>query len=136
MDLYAENVLEHYRHPRNKGTLDTATISNAEKNWSCGDEVTVHLQIKNDVIHDVQWEGAGCAISQAAMSLLSEKLENMKIEDAATLQPQDVLQLLGVPVSQRRLQCALIGLHTLKNALHKQNGEQEEGWMDTVEMMN
>jgi len=136
MDLYAENVLDHYRHPRNQGKLDSTTISHSEKNWSCGDEVTVHLQIEDDVIRDVRWEGAGCAISQAAMSLLSEKLIGMKVDAAMALKQKEIFEFLGVPISPRRYQCALIGLHTFKNAMHKQKGESAEGWTDTAKMMN
>ena len=133
MDLYAENVLDHYRHPRNQGTLKDATVSHAEKNWSCGDEITMHLRIEDGVIRTVRWEGTGCAISQAAMSLLSEKLEGVTLKKAAELQQKDIFRLLGVPISPRRLQCALIGLHTLKNALRKERGEPPHGWMDTAE---
>lgn len=134
MDIYAENVLDHYRHPRNKGKPPQVTVSHEEKNESCGDEVTIHLQIENDVIRSVRWEGTGCAISQAAMSLLSEKLEGMSKENTEALRQSDVFKLLGVPIGPRRYQCALIGLLALKNALHTLKSEPVQHWADTIEI--
>jgi len=134
MDIYAENILEHFRHPRNKGTLTGATVKHEEANHACGDTVAISLQIKNGKILRTQWEGTGCAISQAAMSLLSERLVGMNIETAAQLHKKDVLELLGIPVSTRRMKCALLCLHTLKNALHIAEGGKTQNWLDTVEI--
>ncbi|NOS67047.1 MAG: iron-sulfur cluster assembly scaffold protein [Candidatus Peribacteraceae bacterium] len=133
MDLYAENILDHYRHPRCKTRLPSPTVTHDEVNLSCGDAVTLDLLINGDHLQEIGWEGGGCAISQAAMSLLSEKLQGESLEDVESLKKEDVYELLGVPVGPRRTKCALLGFHTLKNALRKFHGEQSQGWMDTVE---
>lgn len=118
MDLYAENVLDHYRHPRNKEALPHPTISHREENASCGDDLTVDLEIENGIIVAVGWNGNGCAISQAAMSLLSEEICGKSVKELARLEPNDVLQLLKVPVGPRRIKCALLSLEAVKNALN------------------
>jgi len=134
MDLYAENILDHFKHPRNKGVLANATQEHKEVNLSCGDELTLQLVIEGDTIKKLQWEGTGCAISIGAMSILSEELNGMTVEEASGLSMNDVKKLLGVPISQRRLKCAMLCLHTLKNALHKFREEPEQGWSATIEI--
>jgi nitrogen fixation NifU-like protein len=133
MDLYAENILDHSKHPRNTGRLAKATVTHAEENLSCGDSLTLDLAIDGGKIVSVRWEGTGCAISQAGMSLLSEELAGMPLKDAGALTKDDVLALLGVPVGTRRMKCALLGLHTLKNALRIHQKEKPESWTATID---
>jgi len=134
MDVFAENILDHFRHPKNKGRLAEATVEHEEANHACGDALTMYLQLENGRILDIKWEGTGCAISQAAISLLSEKLMGMHANTAAQLRKQDILDMLGIPVSTRRMRCALLCLHTLKNALHVAGGEETQSWLSTVEI--
>lgn len=133
MDLYAENILDHYKHPRHTGHLSRA-VSHREENISCGDDLTIDLVIDDGVIADLKWRGEGCAISQAAMSLLSEELIGMSVADAEALKPDEVYSLLGVPIGPRRFKCALLGLHTLKNALRAAHGEPAQSWLETVSL--
>ncbi len=119
MDIYAEQVLDHYRHPRGKTSLPHPTVSHTEKNVSCGDSLTIELQIEDDRIAAVGWSGEGCAISQAGMSLLSEILTGMTTLEAAELQPEKIFELLGVPIGPRRMKCALLSLEALQNAVRK-----------------
>ena len=136
MDVYAENVLDHYRQPRNKCSamcnLQSA-ISHTEENLSCGDTITVHLVIEEDHITSISWDGTGCAISQAAMSMLSEELAEKTLIEIEGLTPQNVYDLLGVPIGPRRTKCALLGLHTLNNALRKHMGKEVQSWTETLE---
>ena len=134
MDVYAENILDHFRHPRNKGVIANPNTKHEEANHACGDTITIYLQVENAKILRIQWEGTGCAISQAAMSLLSEKLVGMNTETATHLHKKDVLELLGIPVSTRRMKCALLCLHTLKNALRIAEGKEIQNWLSTVEI--
>lgn len=133
MDLYAENILEHYRAPQNKGEIQEASVTHREANYACGDEVTLQLKIKNGHIADITWQGTGCAISQAGMSMLSEEVKGMPLEEARALRQKDVYDLLGIPVSPRRFKCALICLHTLKNAINTYCNEPVQGWMKTMD---
>lgn len=136
MDLYAENILDHYRAPRGKLAVGNWQLASThtESNPACGDEITVGMNIRDGCIEEMQWDGAGCAISQAAMSMLSEELAGKTTDTIDRMQKEDVLALLGVPISARRLKCALLGLHTLKNALHKVRGEMEQDWNATMEL--
>ena len=76
--------------------------------------------VKNDIIEDVKFSGSGCAISQAAASLLTEKMIKKAVKKALALEPKDVLELLGITLSPNRLKCGLLSLETFKSALrHK-----------------
>lgn len=132
MDLYAENILDHYRHPRHKTLVEGATVSHEEINTSCGDGVTVHLRFKGDVIDAIGWDGQGCAISQAGMSILADELAGKTVGDIDVLSADSVKILLGVPVGIRRAKCAFLGLHALKNAMHGYRGEGLQGWEVTL----
>lgn len=136
MDLYAENILEHYRNPRGKGTGNSkqGTVTHSEANVSCGDELTVSLLIESNVIRRITWDGIGCAISQAAMSMLSEELENVTLSSVEGLSKDNIYDLLGIPVSTRRMKCALLCLHAVKNALRKATGFAPQSWLETVEI--
>ena len=134
MDLYAENILDHYRNPRGQKKLADPSVIHREENTSCGDELTIELKIENDIITEMTWTGTGCAISQAAISLLSEEVEGIKIEEANHLSKEKIEALLGVPVGIRRMKCALLCLHTLKNTLRKYVGEEAQSWTKTSEV--
>ncbi len=132
MDLYAENILEHYRHPRHRGVLPGASVEHEERNVSCGDTLTVRLQIDDGRIVALGWEGAGCAISQAAMSIVGETLIGLSPDAAAVLSARDVRALLGVPIGTRRAKCAFLCLHALQNALHALRTEPAQDWATTL----
>ena len=132
MDIYADNILDHYRHPRNAGALAMPSVRWNEVNVSCGDSLTLFMRIENDTIAEVRWEGTGCAISQAAMSLLSEELPGMTLSDAQAIVPSHVRDLLGVPVGTRRIKCAFLCLHALKNAIRSIKKVEPQDWAGTL----
>lgn len=138
MDLYAENILDHYRHPRGKFPNPETKIRNGithtEHNPSCGDSLTVGITTENGVITDVAWDGEGCAISQASMSMLAEELTGKRTEEIHGMSKAQMMEMLGVAIGPRRVKCALLGLHTLKNTLRiaKKNGPQT--WLETLEV--
>ncbi len=118
MSLYQDCILDHYRNPRNHGTLLRATHRASTNNPVCGDKLQMDLIVKNDIIEDARFSGAGCAISQASASLLTETLKKKTSADARAIKPADILKLLGVPLSPNRLKCGLLSLETLKKALN------------------
>ncbi len=132
MDLYAENILEHFRNPQHKVALVSPDVTHEEINVSCGDKVTVMLKIANGAITEIGWQGEGCAISQAGMSLLSEGLPGMSLEEVVTLARSDIDALLGVPVGARRFKCALLCIHAVKNACRIYQKLPPQSWLDTV----
>lgn len=117
MDVYRQKILDHYRHPRNFGSLAKATHTSHVDNPLCGDEVTLRLRVRAGKIEGVAFEGAGCAISTAATSLLTEQLQGATLASGQRISADDTLRLLGAPVSPARRKCALLGWTALQQAL-------------------
>lgn len=115
--LYRDFILDHYRNPRNAGTIENADASFEDINPLCGDKVRMDLRIRDGVIEDVKFKGRGCAISQASTSLLTEEIKGKKIADIDRIGKDEVLANLGINISAARLKCALLGLKVLKQAL-------------------
>jgi nitrogen fixation protein NifU and related proteins len=118
-DIYKENILDHYRNPRNKTTLTNPTHKQTEKNPLCGDELTLYLNIENNLIKEISFQGSGCAISQASMSLLTEHLQGMDITEALKLTTEDANKILGISVNYTRQKCASLALKALHKAVEK-----------------
>ncbi|TSC84687.1 MAG: nitrogen fixation protein NifU [Parcubacteria group bacterium Gr01-1014_13] len=118
MDIYSETILDHYQHPHHAGSISNPTIKVTEDNPLCGDKISLELTIKNGVVEDLGFVGTGCAISQAAMSLLADEIGGKKISSLKKLKAAKVYDLLHVPISPGRVKCALLGLSTLKKALN------------------
>lgn len=132
MDIYAENILDHSKHPHHRGVLEDASVTHTENNPSCGDTVTLTLQIDGNRITDIGWTGDGCAISQASMSILSNEVIGKTLQEVRQLNPETIKTLLGVPVGTRRLKCALLSMHTVQNAVHTFQNEPLQTWHETV----
>lgn len=134
MDIYADNILDHYRHPRLTGELKDASTTHHEANPSCGDELTIDLIIDKDIIKKIAWRGSGCAISQGATSMLAEELEGKTVKEIEEMHPKTIYDLLGVDVGPSRFKCALLSLHTLKNAIRSYKNLPRQSWVETVEL--
>ncbi len=124
--LYREVILDHYRNPRNKGTLDPADYSYEDTNPLCGDEVRIDLRIDGERIADVKFSGRGCAVSQASASILTEMVQGQPLAEVKALTKDDLLEELGIPVSPARMKCALLGLKVLKAGLYGVERAQDE----------
>lgn len=126
-DMYQEVILQHYRAPRNFGPLPDADLTGEESNPLCGDHITLRLKLDADrrAIADVRFEGDGCAISVASTSMLTEKLKGKSLESAGTMRREDVLALLGIPLSPVRVKCALTGFAALGRALHPEDATDD-----------
>ena len=115
--MYQEQILDHYKNPRNFGKIMNATVHHHEYNPLCGDEIEMFLVIRDKKVADVKINGHGCAISQASASMLSEKVKGKSLEELKKLTKEDILEMLGIPISAVRLKCALLSLDTLKNSI-------------------
>ena len=122
--LYREVILDHYKNPRGHGTIEGADAEAEGQNPLCGDEVSIYVAFGDDgeTIDEVKFSGRGCAISQAATSMLMEMVKGRSATDVATLPRDELLEEIGIPLTPVRLKCALLGLSTLKLALHKTKG--------------
>ena len=122
--FYRELILDHYKNPRRHGRLENADASAEGKNPLCGDEIGISLSFAPDgeTVSDVMFEGRGCAISQAATSMLMEMVKGRKVAEIASLSKDELLEEVGIPLTPIRLKCALLGLGVLKVALHRSKG--------------
>ena len=132
--LYRELILDHYKNPRNHGLLEHADAQAEGQNPLCGDEVSVSVRLgENDVIEEVGFDGRGCAISQAATSMLSDLVKGRSAAEVAAMPKEELLDELGIPLTPVRLKCAILGLGVLKVALHKARGTPlPEEWGTSV----
>jgi nitrogen fixation NifU-like protein len=119
--LYEENILEHYRNPKNKLEKDFPVCSciGHGENVDCGDSAELYLNIENEKITNISWSGNGCAISQSGMSMMTEKIknDNLSIQDLKLWTPANIYELLGVKISPARVNCALLSYKCLESAL-------------------
>lgn len=124
-DMYQERILQHYRSPHNFGALEGADLVGEESNPLCGDHIRLQLKLASDRAHvaGVRFDGDGCAISMASASMLTDRLQGKSLEEVRALSRDDVLQLLGIPLSPVRLKCALTGFAALGRALHPEASE-------------
>jgi nitrogen fixation NifU-like protein len=122
--MYREVILDHYKNPRGHGVIEDADAEADGQNPLCGDEVSIYVAFGDDgeTIDDVKFSGRGCAISQAATSMLTEMVHGRKATEVAALDKDELLAEIGIELTAVRLKCALLGLTTLKVALHKAKG--------------
>jgi nitrogen fixation NifU-like protein len=117
MDYYREYILDHYRNPRNYGKLENPDVHAEDSNPLCGDQLGMDMQIEEDHVKAVRFQGRGCAISQAAASMLSEMIEGKTVQEVVELGKDDVLDALGIAISPARTKCAFLSLRVLHRGL-------------------
>jgi nitrogen fixation protein NifU and related proteins len=136
-ELYREVILDHYKNPRGHGLVEAADAQAEGVNPLCGDEVSISIAFTGDTIEDVRFQGRGCAISQAATSMLMEMVKGRTAQEVAAMERDELLDEVGIPLTPIRLKCALLGLGVLKVALHKARGTPlPEEWtgLDELEL--
>ena len=117
MDIYREEILDHYKRPRNFGPLPVSGLKAMDRNASCGDVIEIGVKIKVGKIDDIKFQGEGCAIAMAATSMLTEMVKGKTIEQAKKLTDKDMMKKLGINISLGRKKCATLGLVVLQKAL-------------------
>jgi len=145
MNMYTDIILDYYRHPRNYGKIEDAQIKARDSNPLCGDTIEIHIltepegqannltgrmsaasaSIGKEIISDIKFSGKGCAISQAAASILTDMIKGKSLEQAAKLDKDDILESLGIEISAVRLKCALLSLKVLKTGILDYLGKHE-----------
>jgi len=124
-DIYREIILDYYRNPRNYGKIENPDISKKDSNPLCGDELEMHINLKDNKISDVKFTGKGCAISQASASMLTELIMDKDFEFVKELTKEDVLENLGLhDLGPARIKCALLSLKVLKYGIYSYVSEK------------
>lgn len=115
--MYRENILDHYKNPHNKGEIENAEIKFTENNPLCGDVITINLKLNDHKVDDIKFSGQGCAISQAATSMLTDEISGKTLEEIKNIKREDVVNLLGIDVGPVRTKCAVLGLVAIKEGI-------------------
>ena len=118
-DFYREVIIEHYKNPGYRGSLDPHDISFEDENPLCGDQIKIDLRVdEGGKITEAAFDGHGCAISQASADLLLESIIGKTTEDIKKLTKSDILEMLGIELGPVRLKCALLPLKILKAGVY------------------
>ena len=118
-DLYRDLIIDRYKNPQFRGTLDPHDISFEDDNPLCGDNIRIDIRVDgNNRVSEVAFDGHGCAVSQASADLLAESIVGKSIDEVKKITKQDVLDLLGIELGPVRLKCALLSLKVLKAGVY------------------
>jgi len=124
-DMYRQQILDHYRNPRNYGEIDDPTFTHVGENPMCGDEITVDVVLADDgeTIERAAFRGDGCAISQASASMLTGRLQGMTLAELEDLDRDDAIEMLGVDISPMRVKCAVLAEKVAQDGAAIHRGE-------------
>lgn len=117
MDIYAQNILDRYKEPFYKDKAIKADFEGGQTNHSCGDKIEIKLEIQNSKIEKYSFTGVGCAISQASADMLGDLIVGRLTDDVLAMDKNELIETLGIEISERRMKCALLALNALQNAL-------------------
>jgi nitrogen fixation NifU-like protein len=126
-DLYREVIIEHYKNPAYRGSLDPHDLSFEDSNPLCGDHLRIDLRVdEKGVITDARFDGHGCAISQSSADLLLESIIGKSLDEVKALGKDHILGLLGIELGPVRLKCALLSLKVLKAGVYGMSSASDE----------
>ncbi|MFI5420667.1 MAG: Fe-S cluster assembly sulfur transfer protein SufU [Nitrososphaerales archaeon] len=124
-DMYKEIILDYYKNPRNRGTMESPDAKSKDSNPLCGDVIEMQLKFTDDKVSDIKFNGDGCAISQASASMLTELVMGKSIEEVRNIDKSILLENLGSPnLGAVRIKCALLPLKVMKSAVYEYLGEK------------
>lgn len=115
--IYRENILDHYKHPHNRQRLVPCDVQQKEYNPVCGDQIEIFLCFAEGKVSDVGFDGHGCAISQASVSMLTDKIKGMTVNELKEIKREDILEMLGIPIGVVRQKCALLSLKAVQKGV-------------------
>ncbi|WP_257299508.1 Fe-S cluster assembly sulfur transfer protein SufU [Haloarchaeobius sp. FL176] len=124
-DMYRQQILDHYKNPRNYGEIEDATFSHVGENPMCGDEIRIDVKLEDDeeTIAGAAFRGDGCAISQAAASMFSQELRGKTLDELAEMDRDDIIDMLGVDISPMRVKCAVLAEKVAQDGADIYRGE-------------
>lgn len=116
MDIYRQEILDHYKNPHNFGDLSDKTHVAKSANAACGDLVEINLKVVGGVVSDASFRGVGCALSTAAASMLTDKIKGMKLSEVADIGEGEMTNLMG-EINPGRVKCVMLPLKALEQAV-------------------
>lgn len=116
-EMYRDELMDHYQNPRNYGELAGAEVRYHDYNPVCGDEITMQLKLENGKVREAKFTGRGCAISQAAASMLTENVEGKDKKQLLQMKSEEMLELLKINPGPVRIKCALLALRALQKGI-------------------
>ncbi len=117
MNIYQEELMDHYRYPRNTAKLDRVDFSAGDDNPSCGDRIFVEGCVAGDTVASVRFEGTGCILSLATCSMLTDLIKGKPLDYGLGLSAKEVMNLVGIELGPTRLRCALLSLEVIHRGL-------------------
>lgn len=117
MNIYQQEILDRYQNPENQGIPESYNANSESSNLSCGDSITVYMDIKDEKINNIKYVGEGCVISLATADILADELKSMKTEDVIKMDWEDLTEILGITLTSSRIKCALLSLNAIKKAI-------------------
>lgn len=115
--MYRENIMDHYKHPHNHGEIKNPDIKFTENNPLCGDVITINLKLRDNKVEDARFRGRGCAISQAAASMLTDEIRGKTLKEVNNFQREDIVKMLGIEIGVVRTKCAMLGLVAVREGI-------------------
>ena len=124
-DMYRQQILDHYKNPRNYGEMNDPSFTHVGENPSCGDTIRVDVRLADDdeTIEAVSFSGDGCAISQASASMLTDELRGKTLDELGEMNTDDVVDMLGVDISPMRIKCAVLAEKVAQDGAKIHEGE-------------
>ena len=116
-EVYKENIIDHFKNPRNYGEIIEAEIKHSELNSICGDMIRLFVKLEDGKISDVKFKGNGCAISMASTSMMTDVLKGKTLEEVKKLSQEDIFEMLGIKLGIVRMKCGLLCLNALTNGI-------------------
>ena len=133
---YVENIVDHFEHPRNKGRMENADVQLGGGNPGCGDLITMYVKVNDeDRVEAVTFEGAGCTISQAGGSMVSEMATGLTLDEVKELGLSSITEEMGDEIVRSRVRCATLALGTLQAAVdqYRRDRERREAGLPPIE---
>lgn len=116
--FFIDNIMDHYKNPRNKKEVEGANSVFGDSNPTCGDTVKIFLKVNGDKIEDIGFQGHGCALSMASSSLLTEMAKGSELQDVLKITENDLMKELGITeLGPNRIKCVALPVKTLKMAI-------------------
>jgi nitrogen fixation NifU-like protein len=135
--MYRQIIIDRFKNPQYRGSLENPDIAHGDENVSCGDKLTFYIRLGSDQgIEEISYEGRGCTISLASADILSEALEEMTLEEIRELDKDYVLDLLGIQITPTRTKCAILGLHVVKAGANLYHEFGREGALTALKEKN